>query len=146
MITQEEIDKERKFFGIKYNETSGANWVKSKLELWDKVQQTHDYINELKFEIHLRDEQLRKQHETLSYIEKVFESLGFLGEHSFLFSRNPKPIDGFYTLALLQLMPNEEPFKKTLLSYFHGISNERIQRASENYLERESQKLNTAQK
>ena len=71
MITQEEIDKERSFFGIKYNETGGANWVKNKLELWDKIQQTHDYINELKFEIYLRDEQLRKQYETLSYLSLI---------------------------------------------------------------------------
>lgn len=146
MITREEIQQKRSYFLMKQTETNGAKWVQKELDIWDKVELTLEELEQQQAENYFMSLDLKRAIETLSYIEKVFESLGFLGEHAFLFSRNPKPIDGFYTLALLQLMPNEEPFKKTLLSYFHGISNERIQRASEAYLQRERERLNTTKK
>lgn len=146
MITQEEIDKKKAYLSRKYHETGGQKWTLDELQVWDRVEETLQSTNDLRFEIHLRDQTIKRQNEMLETIEKVFESLNFLGEDSFRFTKNPKPLSGFYTLEMLKLIPKTEPFREHLKSYFNGISYETIAHAYRVNLERAYEDLRTPRK
>lgn len=146
MITQEQIEKKKAFYSRKYHETGGQKWTLDEIQTWKDVEETLIEINDLRFEIYLRDETIKRQNEMLETIEKVFESLNFLGDDGFRFTKNPKPLSGFYMIEMLKLVPKTEPFREHLKRYFDGISYETIAHAYRVNLERQYEALRSPRK
>lgn len=137
MLTQQDINEEIEFLQTRQNE----KWAQKKLEKWARIQDMFNENEELKAEIYFEKEANQKATEMLQICESVFDSLGFLGTDFRIFVKEPKPINFYYMICLLRLLPNDHAFKEPLKQYLNGISNQQIKEAHRNAIARQSAAL-----